>query len=97
AALVVLSACETTGSNRFAFDSHLGFVTEFLQAGAGSVVASLWPVPDQGTDRFMSRFYARLLAGESTAQALAYAKRQGLAETPAGAGLDWVAFQLYTR
>jgi hypothetical protein len=97
AALVVLSACETTGSNRFAFDSHLGFVTEFLQAGAGSVVASLWPVPDQGTGRFMSRFYARLLAGESTAQALAYAKRQGLAETPAGAGLDWVAFQLYTR
>lgn len=96
AQLVVLSACDTVGLNRFEYDSNLGFVAEFLQSGGGQVMASLWPVPDRATAFFMAEFYRQLAATADVAAALRSTK---LHLIDAGhAGVDqWAAFQLFSR
>lgn len=93
--LVTLSACEGTGLNHFRFDSHLGFVPEFLHAGAGAVIASLWPVSDRDTRVFMAEFYRRLMAGEDIPGALAATKRLAMPKRRSQASVAWAAFQLY--
>ena len=47
---VVLSACRTAG----------GLPRAFMRAGARSVLATLWPVPDRSTAEFMADFYRAL-------------------------------------
>ena len=95
--LVVLSACETTGVNSFQFDTNMGFVSEFLHAGAGAVLASLWPVSDRFAHEFMEDFYAQLLQGAGIPGALAEAKRRNLARDEHRDTLYWPSFQLYVR
>ncbi len=95
--LVVLSACETTGVNSFSFDSNLGFVTEFLLAGADTVVASLWPVSDAFAYQFMLEFYSAMFQGMSAPQALAVAKRRFIAREQTPGPLDWPSFQIYLK
>ena len=56
ARLVVLSACETVGVNRFDFDNRLAFVTQLLRQSEALVVASLWPVSDGVTASLMADF-----------------------------------------
>jgi CHAT domain-containing protein len=58
--LVVLSACETAGIGRSAPDEGVGLPAAFLQAGAKGVVASAWPVFDEGTALLMARLYDEL-------------------------------------
>lgn len=48
----------------------------FLEAGARSVVASFWQVPDAETGRFMSVFYESLALGSPRVSALAHAMRE---------------------
>jgi CHAT domain-containing protein len=75
--LVVLSGCETgAGERRNWRDGRAGNVSEsegvvgwyraFLVAGARTVIASLWKVPDCSATMLMQRFYAGLLATDST-------------------------------
>ncbi len=60
ASLVTLSACET-GLGRITDGGEvIGLTRGFLYAGASSVVASLWPVPDEATATLMEGFYTRL-------------------------------------
>jgi CHAT domain-containing protein len=93
--LVVLSACETAGSQQFSFDSNLGFVSEFMNSGANFVVASLWPVGDRFSFDFMTHFYTHLAKGSTPAQALTFTKRT-MQKTSKHNNLNqWAAFQLY--
>jgi CHAT domain-containing protein len=47
----------------------------FFEAGAGTVVGSLWPVEDRATRRLMVRFYQQIAGGDrSTAEALSRAQ-----------------------
>jgi CHAT domain-containing protein len=61
--LVTLSACESGLGKVLNGDEIVGFTRSFLSAGAGSIVASLWPVSDDSTDLLMGRLYRDLAAG----------------------------------
>lgn len=69
--LVVLSACETKrGSVQLGESSPLGSEQALLDAGAESVVASLWSIDDLATTCFMDEFYRGLSAGKDRVAAL---------------------------
>jgi CHAT domain-containing protein len=68
--LVTLSGC-TTGMNVVAAgDELIGLARGFFQAGAQSLLLSLWDAHDASTAEFMQAFYGRLQQGVSKAAAL---------------------------
>jgi CHAT domain-containing protein len=81
--LVVLSACRA-GRGRVTGDGVAGFTRAFISAGARTVVASLWDVPDEPARRLMARFYRQLAAGQDAAAALRAAQMALLADLRAG-------------
>jgi len=91
ARLVVLSACET-GLGSISGDGVIGLSRAFLGAGAGSVVVSLWTVPDAATAELMQAFYAALGRGRGKAQALREAMLMTRTHHPDP--LDWSGFIL---
>ncbi len=54
--LVVLSACRS-GLGSVTGDGVNGLTRAFFYAGTNSVMATLWDVPDQPTNRLIARFY----------------------------------------
>ncbi len=85
--LVVVSACEVAGGRLSSAEGLLGLTRSFAEAGAGSVVASTWPVDDAATARLMTHFYKAIATGEADpVAALAGAKRAMLAEARKPAG-----------
>ena len=68
--LVVLSGCATGLNVVTPGDELLGLVRGLLQAGAQSLVLSLWDVNDDSTKEFMIQFYTRLQQGHSAAVAM---------------------------
>jgi tetratricopeptide (TPR) repeat protein/CHAT domain-containing protein len=58
--LATLSACETGLGQTAGSEGLLGLQRAFQTAGAHSVVAGLWKVPDRATQALMQRFYENL-------------------------------------
>jgi CHAT domain-containing protein len=73
-ATVVLSACETGLAQAGAGDEMFGLVRAFFVAGAARVLASLWPVDDEVTARFMTVLCAALAQGQTAAASLRQAQ-----------------------
>lgn len=91
ASLVTLSAC-STGVGPVGEDGVNDIVNAFLEAGAQSVVSTLWAIEDQATAHFMTFFYHYLGKGDSKAQALREAQ---LAMMHTGAPpYFWAGFEL---
>jgi CHAT domain-containing protein len=63
AELVVLSGCATGRNTVTPGDELMGLVRGLLQAGAQSLLLSLWDVHDASTRDFMIAFYSRLAQG----------------------------------
>src|SRR5436190_362324 len=68
--LIVLSGCATGLNVIRPGDEVVGLVRGLLQAGAQSLVLSLWDVHDSSTKEFMISFYTRLQQGLPKALAL---------------------------
>lgn len=65
---IVLNGCSSAADAGLAAAGLLDFTTAWLAAGAGSVVASLWPVDDDGA--FFSSYYNEILKGAPPAAAV---------------------------
>ena len=72
--VVVLSGCETGDGRELRGEGVLGLAYGFLANGSHTVIASLWPVEDALTARFMEEFYAAYRASGSAPQALRIAQ-----------------------
>jgi CHAT domain-containing protein len=106
--LVTLSACDTGRGRVAGGEGVLGLQRAFQLAGARSVVASLWKVPDEETHQLMREFYRRVWSDKpmSKAEALRQAqlwmlqnwKPRGTLDRPAPQGPPspyyWAAFVL---
>jgi len=75
AELVVLSACDTALGREVRGEGLIGLTQGFMTAGARTVVASLWQVPDRATAELMKQFYGYML-DEGLAPAAALRKAQ---------------------
>ncbi|HEU4778593.1 MAG TPA: CHAT domain-containing tetratricopeptide repeat protein [Steroidobacteraceae bacterium] len=72
--VVVLSGCATGDGRELRGEGVLGLTYGFLANGSHTVVASLWPVEDALTARFMEEFYAAYRSTGSAPQALRIAQ-----------------------
>ena len=68
--LAVLSACDTAGGKMTSGDGVIGLAWAFLAAGCPTTVVSQWKAESRATATLMIEFHRRLLAGDSTAEAL---------------------------
>jgi len=74
AALVVLSACQTNIGPLAPGEGVLGLGRGFVQAGASSIIASLWNVNARSTGNILADFYQQLAKGQSKPLALCLAQ-----------------------
>jgi len=65
--LVTMSACDTALGREIRGEGLAGLVQGFMYAGARSVLASLWRVPDRATAELMGSFYRNLLERDQSA------------------------------
>lgn len=72
--VVVLSGCATGDGRELRGEGVLGLTYGFLANGSHTVVASLWPVEDALTARFMEEFYATYRISGSAPEALRIAQ-----------------------
>lgn len=81
--LVVLSACQSAGG-MVGGDGVATFARAFLYAGSASLLASVWDVADEPTNRLLPEFYRAWRAGASKARALRQAQLGLLRDLRAG-------------
>ena len=89
--LLVLSACETASGDPRA---TLGLTGIAIQAGARSVLGTLWQVSDVSTAELMARFYDYLQGGLTKAEAISQAQRDLLNDPEFRHPFYWAPYTL---
>jgi CHAT domain-containing protein len=87
--IVVLSGCATGDGRELRGEGVLGLTYGFLANGSHTVIASLWPVEDALTARFMEEFYAAYRATGRASEALRTAQ---LRTRGSGGSAVWSSF-----
>ena len=80
--LVVLSACQSSIGQYTPTQGMNSIAQAFLNAGAKSVVTSLWQVDDRNTAQFMEIFYYYLSKGYTKNKALQFTKKKMMNKMP---------------
>jgi CHAT domain-containing protein len=79
----------------------LPLVSDFLDAGVGAVLYSLWPVGETEAAAFADEFYARLDSDPDIVRALADIRQAAFdPDRPANSvpnSAEWAGFQLFIR
>jgi CHAT domain-containing protein len=91
ATLVTLSACDT-GVGPVGEAGIANLVNAFIEAGANSVVSTLWELEDHSTSLLMTDFYSHLARREPEAQALRDAQLRLISQN--APPYFWASFQL---
>ena len=90
--LVTLSACQTGSGTVVGRHGTTSLQRAFLNAGAQSVLATLWRIDDRATPEWIHVFYDRLIAGHARERAVQEAMAETSARTPHP--YYWAAFSL---
>ncbi|HXY31572.1 MAG TPA: CHAT domain-containing protein [Gemmatimonadaceae bacterium] len=90
--LVMLSGCGTALGPIVGGEGILGLTSALLEAGAHSVVATLWPVSDRSSVALVEGFYRALASGAAASDALRSAQLEALRHR--APTRDWAAFEL---
>lgn len=93
--LVTLSACQTALQASSAGSEVTSLAQAFSTAGGQAVLASLWSVSDDGTERLMSALYPRLAKGMSVSRSLQQAQLEVMAQPGFQHPFYWAAFSLF--
>lgn len=94
--IVVLPVCGSGSGQSSRSEGQLSLARAFLRAGAAGVVATLWPVADEGAAAFSHEFHRRLSAGVPALDAVRQTQ-QSLrlsADPRLAAPSVWAAFEL---
>jgi CHAT domain-containing protein len=78
--LVVLSSCNSGLGRIDESEGIIGMSKAFFEAGAKSIIVSLWEVNDKYTSRLMTLFYMKLSDGLDKSEALRQAKIEFIKE-----------------
>lgn len=89
-ALVVLSACRSSGGQVLWGEGLRGLAAPLLEAGGRAVVATHWSIGDRSVVPFVDRFYAAMAAGRRVDDALRDAKLAAIRDRVSIA--DWGSF-----
>lgn len=96
--LVVLSACETGLGKELNVDGVFGLRRGLQEAGAHSLLMSMWSVPDKETQELMLLFYKKWLSGMGKPEAMRQAQLEERETVKKRYGKDlpyyWGAFVL---
>ncbi|MET7424602.1 CHAT domain-containing protein [Dactylosporangium sp. NPDC005555] len=88
--LIFLNACHTARSAPY-FTRMMGWAGQFMAAGAGAFVGTLWPVESRQAGLYAEAFYAALLADRDLGAASLEARR-AIRDT---ADPSWLAYSTY--
>lgn len=90
--LVVLSACDTGIGEVRTGEGVYGLRRAFVQAGAETLVMSLWPVSDYVTRQLMTGYYEKLKQGTGRAEALRQVQLEMLKRKDRSHPFYWASF-----
>jgi DNA-binding NarL/FixJ family response regulator len=90
--LVFLNGCRTAGEIP-GFTQMTGWASEFMGAGAGAFIGSLWPVRSAAAQAFAAKFYHALARDKKTLGVASLQARQAIAADEGDP--TWLAYTIY--